>query len=494
MTTSVFWYQMSVVSSSGTIVTDVPWLERFPVEGPAAPTVFVVTEATDQGLYIYDGIHIRKILPYEDLVYQVSAESTIKIYMYGQALGSLPDNSVLYMNGGLSSATSFTASTTSLYVVVTAKAEGSATNGTVTSVSLTAPTELTVTGSPITTSGTLQLTWATHAAAQVFASPTAATGVPSFRALAATDIPNLDAAKLTTGVLATARLGSGTASATTFLSGDQTYKAVAYTNVTGTPTLATVATSGAYTDLSGRPTLATVATSGLYTDLTGAPVLATVATSGSYNDLANKPTIPSGTVTSVGLTMPTGFTVTGSPLTTTGTLAVTLASATAKFVLAAPNAANGAPTFRALVGSDVPAATTSALGTVIVGSGLAVTAGTVSVSGTGLPYDITLDLVDVTTPYTNSQNIMSYIAVRPITVSSGIFRATMAATAATTLSIQKNSVEVGTIAFDALGQSSTVTIASAISLVSGDELSIVNTATTDLTLAGLYGTFLGTTS
>ena len=50
--------------------------------------------------------------------------------------------------------------------------------------------------------------------------------------------------------------------------------------------------------------------------------LAKVATSGDYNDLTNKPTIPQGTVTSVALSAPTGFTVTGSPITSNGTLAL----------------------------------------------------------------------------------------------------------------------------------------------------------------------------
>jgi len=44
-----------------------------------------------------------------------------------------------------------------------------------------------------------------------------------------------------------------------------------YTNATNTPSLATVATSGAYSDLSGTPSLATVATSGSYSDLTATP-------------------------------------------------------------------------------------------------------------------------------------------------------------------------------------------------------------------------------
>ena len=53
--------------------------------------------------------------------------------------------------------------------------------------------------------------------------------------------------------------------------------AVAYADVSGTPTLATVATSGAYSDLSGTPTLATVATTGAYSDLSGLPTLGTAA-------------------------------------------------------------------------------------------------------------------------------------------------------------------------------------------------------------------------
>lgn len=54
--------------------------------------------------------------------------------------------------------------------------------------------------------------------------------------------------------------------------------------------------------------------------------LATVATSGSYNDLTNKPSIPAGTVTSVDLSAPTGFSVSGSPVTGSGTIAITFAS------------------------------------------------------------------------------------------------------------------------------------------------------------------------
>lgn len=62
-----------------------------------------------------------------------------------------------------------------------------------------------------------------------------------------------------------------------------------------------------------------------------------------------------GTVTSVGLTMPTGFSVSGSPVTSSGTLAVSFAGTITKNrVLASPNGSNGSPSWRALVAADIP--------------------------------------------------------------------------------------------------------------------------------------------
>ena len=60
--------------------------------------------------------------------------------------------------------------------------------------------------------------------------------------------------------------------------------------------------------------------------------LADVATTGDYNDLINQPTITSGTVTSVGLTMPTAFSVANSPVTGAGTLAVTAAGVASQYI------------------------------------------------------------------------------------------------------------------------------------------------------------------
>ena len=100
-----------------------------------------------------------------------------------------------------------------------------------------------------------------------------------------------------------------------------------YSDLSGTPSLATVATSGSYSDLTGTPTIPanvgdlgdvtiTAAATGevlryngsawvdatlAYTDLSGTPSLATVATSGAYSDLTGTPTfgnIPQNSQTS----------------------------------------------------------------------------------------------------------------------------------------------------------------------------------------------------
>lgn len=63
-----------------------------------------------------------------------------------------------------------------------------------------------------------------------------------------------------------------------------------------------------------------------------------------------------GTVTSVGLAMPSVFSVTGSPVTGSGTLSVTYNAQAANTVLAGPSSGAAAtPTFRALAGADLPA-------------------------------------------------------------------------------------------------------------------------------------------
>lgn len=67
---------------------------------------------------------------------------------------------------------------------------GSAT-GTVTSVALALPAEFTVTGSPVTTTGTLTGAWASQTANRIFAGPSSGVAAaPTFRAMVALDLPN----------------------------------------------------------------------------------------------------------------------------------------------------------------------------------------------------------------------------------------------------------------------------------------------------------------
>ena len=67
-----------------------------------------------------------------------------------------------------------------------------------------------------------------------------------------------------------------------------------------------------------------------------------------------------GTVTSVALSLPDIFSVSGSPVSSSGTLTASLATQAANYVWAGPNTGSaGAPTFRALVAGDIPTLTAS---------------------------------------------------------------------------------------------------------------------------------------
>jgi hypothetical protein len=133
--------------------------------------------------------------------------------------------------------------------------------GTVQSVALQVPSGLTVSGSPIVSSGTFVVAYAS--------------GIQAFTTAESTKL-------------------QGIASGATANSPDATLLNRA--NHTGTQAASTI--SG----------------------------LATVATTGAYSDLSGLPSIPSGTVTSVALQAPSGFTVSGSPIASSGTLAITYAS------------------------------------------------------------------------------------------------------------------------------------------------------------------------
>jgi hypothetical protein len=75
---------------------------------------------------------------------------------------------------------------------------GAGLGGTVTSVGLAVPSQFTVSGSPVTTAGTMTATWADTIANKVFAGPASGGAAkPRFRSLVSDDIPSLAISKIT---------------------------------------------------------------------------------------------------------------------------------------------------------------------------------------------------------------------------------------------------------------------------------------------------------
>ncbi|MBX8783716.1 hypothetical protein HBA94_08065 [Ochrobactrum sp. GRS2] len=172
-------------------------------------------------------------------------------------------------------------------------AGATANTGTVTSVAVTVPAGLAVAGAPITTAGTFAISYAAGYLGYTTAEANKLAGIPA------------DADK--------------------------------------TPALAAVATSGNYADLNGKPTLGSLAAKNniAVADIsaTGTPSAATfLRGDGTWGTVAG-----AGTVTSVGLSAPTGFSVSGSPVTGSGTLTIAYASGYQGYTTAEANKLAGIP-------------------------------------------------------------------------------------------------------------------------------------------------------
>ena len=133
-----------------------------------------------------------------------------------------------------------------------------------------------------------------------------------------------------------------------------------------------------------------------------------------YKNLVTTYLPGAGGVASVSLAAPVQFTISGSPVTNTGTLTLSWATQANNLVFAGPSTGGPlAPTFRSLVGSDLPASGVSpapyqALNT---GSG-ALTLTTFTIDATGRVTNTanatnTICLPGVQTTYTKSQNVAS---------------------------------------------------------------------------------------
>lgn len=94
---------------------------------------------------------------------------------------------------------------------VNVQSGGGVSVGTVSSVSLSAPSSVfSVSGSPITTAGTLGISFKPQPKNTILAAPSGGTDTPSFRLLTTSDIPDLSTSKIVSGVFSPSLLGTGT--------------------------------------------------------------------------------------------------------------------------------------------------------------------------------------------------------------------------------------------------------------------------------------------
>lgn len=173
----------------------------------------------------------------------VSTEAVTPIH------GALPiGDGTNWVAGALSAGANITITPTGTNIVIAATGGGGGGSGTVTSVGLALPSIFSVSGSPVTTSGTLTGSLANQNANLVWAGPsTGSPATPTFRSLVAADIPTLsygDVFKV--GTPANNQVGVWTGNGT--IEGDSNL-----TFDTTTDTLATVAISA-----SGTSTFSTV--------------------------------------------------------------------------------------------------------------------------------------------------------------------------------------------------------------------------------------------
>lgn len=303
--------------------------------------------------------------------------------------------------------------------------------GTVTSVGMSVPTGLSVSGSPVTSTGTLAVTfsagysiptttsqgnWDTAYSNRISSLTTtgssgSATLVSNTLNVPTYTLSGLGGQPLSTNLTSLSGLtyssasfvkmtSSGTFSldTATYLTGNQSITLSGDASGTGTTSIAvTLATVGATKGGTGQTSytlgdilycsasnvlskLAGNTTSGkqfLVQTGTGtvsaAPAWASIASSDVTTALGFTPynstnpsgyTTNTGTVTSVGLSLPAIFSVTNSPVTTTGTLTGTLANQNANIVFAGPSTgAAAAPAFRSLVAADIPTLNQNTTGT-----------------------------------------------------------------------------------------------------------------------------------
>jgi hypothetical protein len=305
--------------------------------------------------------------------------------------------------------------------------------GTVTSVAMSVPTGLSVAGSPITSVGTLAVSYASGYAIPTTAKQTQWDTAYAERQQWDGGATNLVAATGRTSLGATTVGGNfftlPNPSAITFvrINADNTVSTLdaatfrtAIGAGTGGGTVTSVSgTTGNITSTGGATPVIDLA-SGIVTPNTyGSALLIPVITVDTYGRVTTITTAanPQGTVTSVsgagtvsGLTL-TGTVTSSGSLTLGGTLAVTpsdFASQTANTFLAAPNGAPGVPTFRAIVAADVPTLNQN-------------TSGSAATLTTGRTIAITGDLAYTSPSFDGSTNVTAAGTLATVNATVGSF-------------------------------------------------------------------------
>lgn len=230
--------------------------------------------------------------------------------------------------GSSATATTPATSDNSTAVATTAwvKAQGygtSSASGTVSSVGLSLPNIFTVSGSPVTTSGTLTGSLATQNANKIFAGPTTgADASPAFRALVAADIPDISATYLTASTAASTYLAltGGTISSNLTISGNLTVNGTTTTISSTTLSIADKnieLAKGSTTDAAADGGGISLYGASTYS-LTWVSSTSSWTSSANFDILTGKTYKIAGTTVLSGTSLGSG--VTGSSLTSVGTL------------------------------------------------------------------------------------------------------------------------------------------------------------------------------
>lgn len=251
-------------------------------------------------------------------------------------------------------------------------------------VTLSMPGIFSVASSSGANSQTLTVTLETQLANTVWAGPTTGpAALPTFRSLVAAEIPLLDASKISTGILPIERGGTNSGTA---LTNGKIMVSSGGSIIEGTSSSTPTFTSETLSATSNQLTLGTTNTATIsatapsvsrtYTipdpgadanfvmDSASALTITNAGSVGQVLRLTTSTTatwqtvVGTGSVTSVGLALPASvFTISGSPVTTTGTLTGTFNTQTANTVFAGPSSGGAAvPGFRPLVTADLPVA------------------------------------------------------------------------------------------------------------------------------------------